>query len=210
MALPAASADLFPMYAFNAFDPARMVHHPRPRYGARPPEPERFPAELVLRDLGRAHGDAEVPLILARYAAMRAWLLNGDPAEVSLLAHARVTAAAYLDASPEQWPERPLLRRLLEAESCPEPWGLLAQVGGAAEAAGHLDGALAAHQAACAAAVRSQRLDIAAALAGDIAALLSRRGEARGARRWDRVSRRLAREAALPATPTPAQTPPPS
>jgi hypothetical protein len=165
------------MYTFRIA--TSKVSDPRARYGARAPEPEEFPAEIVLRDLRRARDDDEVPVILARYAAFRAWLLGTAASDSALVGHARVTAAAHLDAAPQEWPEGPLFRQLLDPPaSGPTSWDLLIGIAGAAERAGHVDGALAARLGAWAEAVRVGRLDVAATLAASVAALLGRRGGA--------------------------------
>lgn len=186
------------MEHFN--DSTAKVRSPRARYGASPPEPDRYPAELVLRDLRRVGADAEVPLVLARYAVLRAWLLSTAASDSGLVEHARLTADAHLDASPADWPEAALLRRLM-ASPGEEPWELLVEIAVAAEAAGHVDGALAARQAAWAAAASTNRFDVAAVAAADTAALLRRRGDERGARGWVAAARWLARAAARSAPP---------
>jgi hypothetical protein len=160
---------LLHMYTINAL--TGTVRDPEAHYGAGDPGRERYPAEIVLRDLRRARGDREVPLILARYAAVRAWLLSTAASDPALAAHARLTAGAHLDAAPQDWPERPLLRCLLDpAHDVTAPWDLLVEIATAAEAAGHTAGALAARQAAAAAAVRARRHDAAAAIAAEMAA----------------------------------------
>jgi hypothetical protein len=159
MAFRSGAADLWPMYSFNASN--RTVRDLRATYPDRAPDPERFPAELVLRDLCRSLPDGAVPLIVARYAALRAWLLRGAAPEPAFREQARAAATAHLDAADRDWTEGRLLRRLLEpgrpGDPGAEPWELLAQVASAAEAAGHLDGALAARTAAWRAAMDRHR-----------------------------------------------------
>lgn len=182
------------MYTFN--DSNRHVRDPRAHYRAGPPEPERFPAEIVLRDLrGAVRADA-APLILTRYAVLRAWVLARADEHPGLVEHARATAAGHLDAAPPDWSEGSLLRRLLENEERVEgACELLAAVADAAEAAGHIDGAYAAHMAAWTAAVRSIHLATASGIATGIAAFLRRSGAAAAADEWDRAAERLGQAA---------------
>jgi hypothetical protein len=193
------------MYTIHASN--GTVRDGRPPYAARTDEPERYPAERVLRDLSRARQAREVPAILARYAALRAWLLAAgppDPAERALARHARLTASAHLDAASGPWAEGSLLQELIEPELAPGAgWALLGKIATAAERAGHFHGALAARQSAWAGAVRAHRLDAAAVMARDIAALLGRHGLDRSARRWERTARGLERSAETRGAPDP-------
>jgi hypothetical protein len=200
MAFPPGPAIFHSMYTLNTG--TEMVRDSRAHYAPGAPDPERYPGEMVIRDLRRVRADWEVPIILARYAAIRAWLIGTEPTDAGLADHARLTAHAYLDAVPE-WPEGPIIRRLLAPDApSHSPWELLGEIAIAAEAAGHVDGALAARQAAGAAAGRADRLDVAASVAAEIAALLNRLGEVRKARQWARASRWLARVARTPPTPS--------
>ena len=101
------------------------IRESAPRYGAHT-EADRFPADDVLADLERAAGvDAPVRItrILARYAALRHWLLRVAGAPAGVLEHADHAARAYLSASlevgsvadGERWAEGTLLLRVLDA-----------------------------------------------------------------------------------------------
>jgi hypothetical protein len=206
MALAAPAADLWVMYRLNPSN--GEVRQARAYYSARSPEPEQFPAELVLRDLGGAHGEAAVPLILARYAVLRAWLLAGAGSGPEFLAHAHAAALAHLAVLPEGCPERALLRRLLDGVLDNAVGGeapaLLLDIAAAAEGAGHIDSALAAQTAAWAREVRGLRLAAAGELAAGIAAFLRRQGASVRAEEWETSARRLIRAAAgwLPPSPS--------
>lgn len=130
------------------------------RYGQPAVPEEPFPGSGVLQDLSLAP-DREVPLILARYAALRAWALRvgpwepGDPAEPAVVEHALSAARAHLAATAEHWPEAALLDRVLEglAGAGLEPGraGELTLLGDAARASeklGHVHGARALREAA--------------------------------------------------------------
>jgi hypothetical protein len=179
------------MYTFNPNYPE--VREGQTHYPAGGPDPEEYPAEMVLRDLS-AHGTPEAaPLILARYAALRAWLLGMEGSPPEMLDHARAAARAHLDAAPDGWAEGGLLRRLVEFPAgAEEPCRLLVQVAGTAEAEGHIDSALAAWSGACAAALRLRRFDLAAGLALQAAEFLRRRGARDRAASWERAAHRLA------------------
>jgi uncharacterized membrane protein YedE/YeeE len=206
MALAAPAADLWVMYRLNPSNGG--VRQARAYYSARSPEPEQFPAELVLRDLGGAHGEAAAPLILARYAVLRAWLLAGAGSGPEFLAHAHAAALAHLAVLPEGCPERALLRRLLDGVLDNAVGGeapaLLLDIAAAAEGAGHIDSALAAQTAAWAREVRGLRLAAAGELAAGIAAFLRRQGASVRAEEWETSARRLIRAAAgwLPPSPS--------
>jgi AcrR family transcriptional regulator len=194
MASEAIVDDLGAMYPLNRLD--RRVRDARAYYSAGSPAPEQFPAELVLRDLGGVDGENGAPLIIARYAALRAWLLAGGPGEPELLRHALAAAYAHLDAAPVGWPERALLARLLErAHPDGDASGLLLDVAVAAEGAGHIDSALAARTAAWTDAIRGLRLASAAQLATGVATFLRRQGAAESAADWELAAARLARAA---------------
>jgi hypothetical protein len=196
MALAPRPADLWDMFRLNPSN--REVREARSHYGPGSPEPERFPAELVLRDLGAAHGEAAAPLILARYAVLRAWHLSGTSPESHFLDHAQAAALAHLAAIPATWPEGTLLRRLMDGVMDPrmargEAAALLLSIAAAAEEAGHIDSALAARTTAWTAELRGWRLAGAADVAAGIATFLRRQGAARRAEEWDGVAARLVR-----------------
>jgi hypothetical protein len=191
MAFVGDPTDLVAMYRFNRLN--REVRDPRAHYGPGAIEPEGFPAELVLRDL-RGAGDPDATVrILARYAALRAWLLaaSADTAP-ELLDHARACAAAHLSAPQEDWPEGALLHALIQPDQAERAAELLLETADAAETAGHIDSALAARTAAWTATIRSLRLDRASELATGIAAFLRRCGGRLDAESWDRIAGHLA------------------
>lgn len=115
-----------------------------PAYGAEPGG-DRYPADEVLADLPTAGGGDATARVLARYAALRHWLLRAEGAPAALTDHAAEAALAHLVAvarpsvegvepgSPEGWAEGEILKRLGEAPLS-EAGGLLA--GAAREAAG--------------------------------------------------------------------------
>ena len=79
-------------------------------YGPGPSPSETFQAEGVLDDLVEVPAD-DVPLVLARYAALRAWLLRSEAAARALVRHARSAAWEHLRATPPDWSERAVERR---------------------------------------------------------------------------------------------------
>lgn len=136
-----------------------------PAYGE--PDPDGFPGDAVLRDLPLAEGaDASrrTARILARYAALRYWLLREEGAPVALTRHARSAARAHLGhlgrrtahGVPAGWREGSLLRRVLDADLA-EAASLLAAAAGEAAASGDPAGAAALAEAARRATLR--RLD---------------------------------------------------
>jgi hypothetical protein len=184
--------NLATMYTFNESN--RHIRDPRAHYRAGPPGPEQFPSEIVLRDLRDAARPDAAPLILARYAVLRAWALAVEGAPPPLLEHARAAAAGHLAATPGSWPERALLARLLDgAESGEEASAVLENVAETAEAAGHVDGAFAARTAAWTAALRGLRLATASDVADGMAAFLGRTGAPETAAEWERAASRLRR-----------------
>lgn len=154
-------------------------------YGPHEVDSDPFPAARVLRDLSGAD-DANVPLILARYAVLRSWRLRG--AKPALSHHAERAARAYV-AHLGDGPEAGLLARLIGGS--PE----LTAVGPAAAEAlrsGHREGAFALLRAGYLEARRRGDLSGAAGLADAIARLLEDAG-LDGAGLWARRARRLQR-----------------
>lgn len=138
--------DLSAMYPIRRTD--GWVHEPAPAYGSWP-DGDRYPADDVLEDLAAVgHGDAALRTarILARYAALREWLLRLHGAVPALTRHAATAARAHLDmaGSPtgEAWEEGVLLRRLGSAGPAEAP-GLLALAATEAARAGATAGAAA-------------------------------------------------------------------
>lgn len=203
MAFAAIADDLWAMYPLNRLN--RTVRDTRAHYGAGSPAPEQFPAELVLRDLGSDDGEVGAPLILARYAALRAWMLAGAAADPALLTHALAAAHAHVHTTPQDWPERALLARLLDGVgSDADASAVLLDIAAAAEGAGHIDSALAARTAAWTDAIRGLRLANAAELATGVATFLRRQGAAQKAAEWERAAARLARAAVRWPPPSPS------
>lgn len=122
MALAPAGTDLSRMYGFRRTSAA--VRDPAPVYGEGPDE-DRFPADDVLADLARL-GSPAPPIraarILARYAALRHWLLRRAAGPAALEQHAASAAREYLAAcgaagpGAGEWREGALLLRLLQAD----------------------------------------------------------------------------------------------
>lgn len=128
------------------------------RYGEPAVPEEPFPCSEVLHDLSDAP-DRDVPLILARYAALRAWVLRvrpwdtGEPEEPSVVEHALSAARAHLGATAAVWPEGLLLERALARAprdvADPDVAGglaLMEEAAIAAESLGHVHGARALRQ----------------------------------------------------------------
>jgi hypothetical protein len=115
-------------------------------YTPGPVPSETYPAEGVLDDMVGADPDA-IPLILARYAALRAWILEREGAPTALVRHARSAARAHLAATPAEWPERVPLETLLRRRSGGASAALL-EAAKRARSAGHAAGARALRQAA--------------------------------------------------------------
>lgn len=156
-------------------------------YGPHEVGAEPYPAATALKDLVGARAD-DVPRILARYAALRCWLLRGQAADPALVRHAARTARAYLAALDDPAASEPLERLLAPEPGLDAPWAAAT----AAEAAGHTEGAFALLRAGYLAARRRSEVRWAARLAGAIAALLEREGMD-GADLWARRARRLER-----------------
>lgn len=154
-------------------------------YGPHEVDADAFPAARVLQDLGRAP-DRDAPRILARYAALRSWLLRDDLAEPEFLRHAVVAARAYLAATGE-WPDADPLTRLTE----PHPDLAAAHHAATmADRAGHVEGASALLRAGYLAARRRGEIAWAARLAREVADLLDREG-LDGVELWARRADRL-------------------
>lgn len=129
-----------------------VVRDSASRYGHGPIPAEEHPGARVLRDLRHAP-TPEIPLILARYTALRAWSLRGGAAGARLAdqgavsKHAVSAAMAHLDATAEEWPEAHLLGDALAQPDGKEALSLLASAAAAADALGHVHGARALREA---------------------------------------------------------------
>lgn len=154
-------------------------------YGPHEVDDDEFPAARVLEDLARC-SDQEIPRVLARYAALRSWLLREEDADPILVGHAAQTARAYL-AAVEDWPEAEPLAHLAEAEPALGPLHVAAA---AAREAGHAESAYALLHAGYMGARRRGDLPWAARLAGALADLLTAEGTD-GAALWTRRAARL-------------------
>ncbi len=195
MASPRHRADLASVQINPRF--TRLVRAPAARYGDPVPRDDSFPAEAVLRDLVTADR-VVAPLITARYAALRFWLLYGTGGDAELLDHGRDAAAEHLACAGEA-EEVVILSTLVDR---PEPLrdavALLERAAELAEARRCPHGAGALRESAFHMAVHHMDFGLAARVAGDIGRRLRRSGRYRVARRWDRAAAALAaREHAL-------------
>lgn len=158
-------------------------------YGPHEVDGDEFPAARVLKDLAGA-ADEDIPRILARYAALRSWLLRRNAAEVDLIEHAESTAHAYL-AAVEDWPEAESLARLVDDE--PE-LSVLWHAAANADLDGHTESGYALLRAGYMAARRRADLPWAARMAEAITELLDDAGldgVTVWVRRADRLRKRL-------------------
>lgn len=181
-----AGHDLEGMYTTDA---PRVRDEPA-AYGPHEVDDDPFPAARVLDDLTDAT-DEDVPRILARYAALRSWQLRAAAAEPELVRHAAGTARGYLAATGD-WPERPLLLRMVDED--PEPAVVLAAAAEASDA-GCPEGAYALLHTGYLAARRGRDLNEAAGMAAAIAGLLESQA-LDGAALWARRAERLRKRAA--------------
>jgi hypothetical protein len=165
--------------------PALRIGEGHPAYGPHEADSDVFPGALALEDLRRASTE-DAPRILARYAALRSWLLREAAADPILVRHALDTARAYLAAT-DPWPEAAPLRRLAEADAEPDAaW----EAATAADHAGHTEGAYALLRAGYMAARRNAEIPWAARFAAAITELLERHGMD-GAELWAGRATRL-------------------
>lgn len=200
MALPRARPDLWGVYTNHRFH--RLVRAPAAHYGDPAPREESFPAEAVLRDLATAD-TAAAPIIAARYAALRFWLLRGTGEAPTLVEHAREAAREQLAAGGD--PSRTsALQALVES---PEPLRkavvLLEQAAGQAERARQPHGAGALRESGFRMAVLHLDFTLASRIAADIGSRLRRAGDRDAATRWERAAESLAarRNALRPPSP---------
>lgn len=126
------------MYTTHQYTTA--VHDGTARYGEGPLPAEEFAGAGALNDLSRAE-TTDVPLILARYAALRAWLLATTGVGGPVATHAMMAALEHLAATAEDGTEPDLLRAALAAGDGGPGLELLERAGRAAAARGHEHGA---------------------------------------------------------------------
>ena len=113
MALPPGSPDLAAMpYGFRRS--GRPLRENAPSYGSFS-DPDRFAGDTVLADLQGAEDPLRVSRIIARYAALRSWLLAAEGMPRRLTRHAADAARAHLEAV-APWAEGALLLELLDAD----------------------------------------------------------------------------------------------
>ncbi|MDX1674658.1 MAG: hypothetical protein R3314_07690 [Longimicrobiales bacterium] len=152
-------------------------------YGPHEVDADPFPAARVLDDL--AHADeAGIPQVLARYAALRAWLIRHD--DPGLVRHARQTARAYLahvGHGPDTLGLTGLADGVLDADA-------MRRAASSARRMGHREGAFALLQATYLEARHGADLESACGAASEIAGLLRAEG-LDGAELWARRSARL-------------------
>lgn len=128
------------------------VRSRKSRYGGPPFPAGSPPAEGALRDLVTAP-TAEIPLIIARYAALRAWTLchgsgrRGDEARGAVETHALSAAVEQLEATSGDWPELALLRQALSRPGATRAARVMEAAAAAAAAMGHVHGARALREA---------------------------------------------------------------
>lgn len=116
------------------------VHDGAARYDEGPVPAEEFAGAGVLRDLSNAEA-SEMPLILARYAALRAWILRSHGERGAVATHALTAAREHLLATADEWAERELLGAALDAGRSARALELLDDAAHAAAARGHHEGA---------------------------------------------------------------------
>lgn len=126
------------------------VRDPAGRYDGGATPSEDFPGAGVLRDLSDA-STPDIPLILARYAALRAWSLGphhaGDPVARHALSAAREHLAATA-ATAADWSEKVLLEQALDDPDGGRALRCLEAAADAAASLGHRHGAHALREAA--------------------------------------------------------------
>jgi hypothetical protein len=116
------------------------------RYAVPSPS-DAFPAAGVLDDL-RTVPEPDFPVVLARYTALRCWLLRDGDAAPALVGHAGSAAGAHLDGLTPDGDARAGLEPLLAARTRAEAVAALETAADAAGASGHAAGARTLRQAA--------------------------------------------------------------
>lgn len=168
--------------------PVPRVREEPADYGPHEVDDDAFLAARVLDDLTRTPDEA-VPRVLARYAALRSWLLREARADPVLVGHGEAAARAYLAVT--DGPEAEHLAELAEAEPAVTAFR---EAGAAASKAGHTEGAYALYHAGYQAARRRGDLAGAAGLATSLAELLKAEG-LDGVALWTRRAEQLRRSA---------------
>lgn len=181
MATRRAADNLQDMYTTSA----PRIRDEQAAYGPHEVDGDEFPAARVLEDLAGS-SDEDVPRILARYAALRSWLLGDNDADPLLVRHARETARAYLGAL-NDWPDAGPLAQLADADP---DLAAVSEAAALADLAGHTEGGHALLRAGYLAARRRGDLPRAEHMATEVARRLDRDG-ADGADLWARRSQRL-------------------
>lgn len=127
------------------------VRSRKSHYGDRPFPADSPPAEGALRDLATAP-TPEIPLIIARYAALRAWTLchggrAGDKTRGAVESHALTAAIEQLESTSGDWPDLALLRKALARPGATRSARDMDAAAAAADALGHVHGARALREA---------------------------------------------------------------
>lgn len=128
------------------------VRSGKSHYGDHPLPADSQPANGALRDLATAP-EAEIPLIVARFAALRAWTLchgsgpRGYGARGAVESHALSAAVEQVEATVGEWPELALLRQALGRPGATRTVRLMEAAATAAAALGHVHGARALQEA---------------------------------------------------------------
>lgn len=127
------------MYTIRRF--TTSVRAEASSYGDVPHSEEAYAGAGVLKDLSDAEA-VEIPLILARYVALRAWTLRSErAAPAAVIAHALSAALEHLSAVPGEWLEGEILGEALRGGRGHRPLALLEAAAVAAEERGHHHGA---------------------------------------------------------------------
>lgn len=150
IAFPTGPTNLGVMYSHRRY--LTSVRSRKSRYGERPFPADTPPAEGALLDLATAP-TPEIPLIIARYAALRAWTLchdSGSRAERgrdAVESHALSAAVEQLESTSGDWAELELLRKALARPGATRTARVMDAAAAAAAAMGHVHGARALREA---------------------------------------------------------------
>lgn len=123
------------------------------RYGGAPVPSEDFPGAGAFQELAGA-ATTEIPLIVARYTALRAWALSVEAGDAAVVEHALSAALEHLAATDDGWAEKAPLTAALADRSGPcagrpraGSLALLLEAAECAERLGHGQGARALREA---------------------------------------------------------------